>query len=85
MAARMDRHLEGMAERGEADQRNGSYGRWLMTELGEIEVRVPNHYPVLMPDGVVLSRKTGLGGLRRPVLVALGSIRTVARGSWTTA
>ena len=28
--------------------------------------------PVLMLDGVVLSRKTGLGALRRPVLVALG-------------
>ena len=41
MAARIDRHLEEMAERGEADRRNGSYGRWLMTELGEIELRVP--------------------------------------------
>ena len=29
-------------------------------------------YPVLMLDGVVLSRKTGLRALRRPVLVALG-------------
>ncbi len=29
-------------------------------------------YPVLMLDGVVLSRKTGMGALRRPVLVALG-------------
>ena len=29
-------------------------------------------YLVLMLDGVVLSRKTGLGALRRPVLVALG-------------
>lgn len=29
-------------------------------------------YPVLMLDGVVLSRKTGAGALRRPVLVALG-------------
>ena len=41
MAARTDGHLEEMAERGEADRRNGSYGRWLMTELGEIEFRVP--------------------------------------------
>ena len=41
MAGRIDRHLEEMAERGEADRRNGSYGRWLMTELGEIELRVP--------------------------------------------
>ena len=40
MAARNDRHLDEMAERGEADRRNGSYGRWLMTELGEIELRV---------------------------------------------
>ena len=28
--------------------------------------------PVLMLDGVVLARKTGLGALRRPVLAALG-------------
>ena len=147
MAARIDGHLEEMARRGEADRRNGSYGRWLMTELGEIELRVPrtrrfsalgvvrayaqrsapvdrmilacfvlglstrkvavalqpvlgrrisagtvsqvaklldeavaafhrrplkDHYPVLMLDGVVLARKTGLGAVRRPVLVALG-------------
>lgn len=31
-----------------------------------------NHYRVLILDGVVLSRKTGGGALRRPVLVALG-------------
>lgn len=30
-----------------------------------------DHYPVLMLDGVVLARKTGLGAVRRPVLVAL--------------
>ena len=41
MAAQIDRHLEEMAARGEADRRNGSYGRWLMTELGEIELQVP--------------------------------------------
>jgi len=29
-------------------------------------------YPALMLDGVVLSRKTGAGAIRRPVLVALG-------------
>ncbi len=27
--------------RGAADRRNGSYRRWLMTELGEIELSVP--------------------------------------------
>lgn len=31
-----------------------------------------NHYRVLVLDGVVLSRKTGGGAVRRPVLVALG-------------
>ena len=147
MAAGIDRHLEEMERLGEADRRNGSYRRWLMTELGEIELCVPRTrtfsalqvvrayarrtahidrmilacfvlglstrkvatallpvlgrrisaatvsqvaktldaavaafhrrplkdiYPVLMLDGVVLSRKTGAGAVRRPVLVALG-------------
>ncbi len=31
-----------------------------------------DRYAVLMLDGVVLKRKTGMGSLRRPVLVALG-------------
>jgi putative transposase len=31
-----------------------------------------NRYRVLLLDGVVLARKSGAGGLRRPVLVALG-------------
>jgi transposase-like protein len=31
-----------------------------------------NRYRMLLLDGVVLSRKTGVGALRRPVLVALG-------------
>ena len=147
MAVGIDRHLAATAERGEADRRNGSYSRWLLTELGEIELAVPRTrtwsalavvhayarraahidrmilacfvlgpstrkvaiallpilgwrisagtvsqiakqldsevaafhrrpltdiYPVLMLDGVVLSRKTGAGALRCPVLVALG-------------
>ena len=29
--------------RGAADRRNGSYRRWPMTELGEIEISVPAH------------------------------------------
>ncbi len=41
MAAGIDRHLAAMAARGAADRRNGVYRRWLMTELGEIELRVP--------------------------------------------
>jgi putative transposase len=147
MEAAIDRHLAEMAARDEADRRNGSYSRHLLTELGEIELHVPrtrrysalqvvrayarraghidrmilacfvlglstrkvagallpvlgrrisagtvsqvaktldaavtafhrrplkDRYPVLMLDGVVLARKTGLGAIRRPVLVALG-------------
>ena len=41
MAETVDRHLERMAEHGEADRRNGCYSRWLLTELGMIELHVP--------------------------------------------
>ncbi len=41
MAAGIDRHLEEMDRLREADRRNGSYRRWLMTELGEIALSVP--------------------------------------------
>ena len=41
MAAGIDRQLEEIAARGTADRRNGSYTRWLMSELGEIELKVP--------------------------------------------
>jgi transposase-like protein len=147
LAASVDAHLRRIAERGEADRRNGTYKRRILTELGDIELAVPrtrtyspvavvrayarrtaevdrmilacfvlglstrkvgeallpilgrkvspaavsevaksldavvaafhrrplkNHYKVLMLDGVVLSRKTGAGAVKRPVLVALG-------------
>jgi transposase-like protein len=147
MDAAIDRHLADMAARQEADRRNGSYRRRLLTELGDIELEVPrtrrfsplavvrayarraahidrmilacfvlglstrkvavallpilgrrvsagtvsavaktldgvvaafhrrpltDGYRALMLDGVVLSRKTGAGALKRPVLVALG-------------
>jgi len=36
----IDRHLEEMARRGEADRRNGSFSRRLLTELGDIELHV---------------------------------------------
>ena len=143
----VDAHLLRLAERAEADRRNGSYRRRLLTELGDIELMVPrtrtwspkavvqayarrtsevdrmilacfvlglstrkvgeallpilgrpvsaaavsqvaksldavvaafhrrpleNRYKVLMLDGVTLSRKTGAGAVKRPVLVALG-------------
>ena len=41
MALRVDRHLEEMAARGTADRRNGAYSRWLLTELGRIDLSVP--------------------------------------------
>ena len=41
MVAGIDRHLVDTAGRGEADRRNGSYRRLLLTELGEIELAVP--------------------------------------------
>ena len=41
MAETIDRHLERIAERGQADRRNGCYRRWLLTELGALELAVP--------------------------------------------
>lgn len=41
MAQMIDRHLDEMARRGEADRRNGGYSRHLLTELGDIELSVP--------------------------------------------
>ncbi len=41
MAQAVDRHLERMARRGEADRRNGHYRRHLLSELGDIELSVP--------------------------------------------
>src|SRR5688500_2691694 len=37
----IDEHLERMAELGHADRRNGCYTRWLLTELGMVELHVP--------------------------------------------
>ena len=41
MKERIDRHLEEMAVRGQADRRNGRFSRHLLTELGDIELDVP--------------------------------------------
>jgi transposase-like protein len=143
----IDRILEEAERHGQADRRNGSYCRHLLTQLGDIELEVPrtrrasaasvvkafarrtpqverlilscfllglstrkvgeallsvlgesvsattvsrvaktldqavaafhrrrlhNRYRALVFDGVVLSRKTGAGAIKRPVLVALG-------------
>ena len=41
MQALIDEHLDRMAALDQADRRNGSYRRHLLTELGEIELAVP--------------------------------------------
>ena len=41
MAQAIDQHLDRMAALDEADRRNGSYQRHLLTELGDIELAVP--------------------------------------------
>ena len=41
MAAAVDRHLERLEAEDAADRRNGYYRRWLLTELGDIELSVP--------------------------------------------
>jgi hypothetical protein len=41
MVGAVDRHLAAMAPRDAADRRNGIYRRWLLTELGAIELAVP--------------------------------------------
>ena len=41
MDAAIDHHLAQIAARGEADRRNGSYRRHLLTELGDIALAVP--------------------------------------------
>ena len=66
----IDQHLERMAEFGQADRRNGYYARWLLTELGMIELRVPRTRPGARSGWRRPKGKTG--ALARPVLVALG-------------
>lgn len=41
MQDRISRHLDEMARKVEADRRNGSFSRHLLTELGDIELQIP--------------------------------------------
>jgi len=41
MRDRIDRHLEEIRAVGQSDRRNGGFSRHLLTELGDIELRVP--------------------------------------------
>ncbi len=64
MALRVDRRLEEMARRGQADRRNGAYSRWLLTELGRIELST--HLAIqFRPE------TTDLGRTRPPPLLVL--------------
>ena len=45
MAETIDGHLERMAGPGRADRRDGCYRRWLVTELGAIELAVARSRP----------------------------------------
>ena len=49
MAAAVDRHLDQIEADDAADRRNGYYRRHLLTELGDIDSRVPLN-PPLQPD-----------------------------------
>ena len=48
----VDRHLETLTKGDEADRRNGYYRRWLLTELGRIELCVPRTRR-FSPSGVI--------------------------------
>jgi len=147
MATAVDQSLADAEKRGQYDRKNGHYTRWLLTELGNIELAIPrtriytpkhiiaayvrrapqvdkmilscfllglstrkvsesllpvlgqpvspssvsrvaksldevvaafharplhNIYRALIFDGVVLSRRTGAGAVKRPALVAMG-------------
>src|SRR5688500_4694966 len=47
----IDEHLERMAELGQADRRNGCYTRWLLTELGMVELHRAAHPHLQRPQG----------------------------------
>ena len=60
MKERIDRHLEEMAVRGEADRRNGKFSRHLLTEIGDIELQVPRTRRISAVEVVrAYARRTG--------------------------
>lgn len=81
MHDRIDRHLEGMARRGEVDRGNGSFSRHLVTELGDIELHVPRTRR-MSAVGVVRAYARRVGHIDRMILACfvLGlSTRKVAQ------
>ncbi len=80
MAAGVDRHLEDMAARDEADRRNGGYRRWLMTELGEIELSVPRTRTYSALE-VVRAYARRAGHVDRMILACFGCCQSNANQS----
>jgi putative transposase len=81
MRDRIDRHLEEMGRRGEADRRNGSFSRHLLTELGDIELCVARSRRI-SAVGVVQAYGRRVGEVDRMILACfvLGvSTRKVAQ------
>ncbi len=65
MKANIDYYLEELAIReGEEDRCNGSYGRHLLTELGDVELEVPRtrRYSALKVVGRMREERSGLSG-----------------------
>jgi transposase-like protein len=67
MQDRIDRHLEEMDKRGEADRRNGSFSRHLLTELGDIELDIPRSRRI-SAVGVVRAYARRAGHIDRMIL-----------------
>ena len=67
MRDRIDAHLQQMGSVGEADRRNGSFSRRLLTELGDIELCVPRtrRYSAV---GVLRSYARRVGQVDRMIL-----------------
>jgi hypothetical protein len=81
MAWAVDEHLDRMALLDEADRRNGSYRRHLLTELGEIELAVPRTRRFAL-IGVVraYARRPEPGD--RMILACLDSNSRFTQSSW---
>ena len=64
----IDEHLERMAELGQADRRNGCYRRWLLTELGDIELAVPRTRDLQRAQGGAAPTPGGAKDVDRMIL-----------------
>jgi len=67
MDDRITRHLEEMDRLGEADRRNGTYVRHVLTELGDIELEVPRTRKI-SAVGIVRAYARRVGHVDRMIL-----------------